>query len=617
MTPRSVQIWFQNRRQRLLKPSLRGEGGEGAGGEELGDIDDAAATSPTSAGASLAGLSQQRPWESGAGDSNQHAQGSSMAGGLGGAGGVGAQHSPNIQPSTASHCQLGAPQTSSPQSSPQGGHSPRDNLASVSAASPSSHPLPPQHSLAGLPASGTQPLLVGQGSPSSQQQSALQHLHQLQQQTQPSIAPPHPYPVTAAHLVHAFAPLLRGEQQSSLNGGGGIGAHPSLPLLVSSLGSLMMGTASVGADPATGLPNALALLPQAVAAGQVSPGAAALLMQALQQRMSTGAPLYSSSVAAAPSPSAPASNNSGAPQAAPSAAACAISQAMAMSSTTQPTSSTAGSGSGAPPPTNPRLPAHLGGPALTAAPPPYQPHMSSHTTRWPAALPDESKGASSPMNRSSAPLAHPYQGVTRTGGTVPQRTCESGVDALLLLSACADMQKAAGTSDDEQSSDERSDERKSTWKQPPACAPPPPSSLPVSMLSMGNLLLNRVDSDITQLGSAASSVHSGRSGSMDSNQASIDGSLQAANSAGSMHSNSDGSASHGNLEAVLAPTVSRDEGLSTSQQRAPFCTDGPPRRAADDLSTDERLDPEPLELSEEQGQQQRRQHQQPPHPVVA
>ena len=41
MTPRSVQIWFQNRRQRLLKPSLRGEGGEGAGGEELGDIDDA------------------------------------------------------------------------------------------------------------------------------------------------------------------------------------------------------------------------------------------------------------------------------------------------------------------------------------------------------------------------------------------------------------------------------------------------------------------------------------------------------------------------------------------------------------------------------------------------
>ena len=271
---------------------------------------------------------------------------------------MGAQHSPNMQPSTASHCQLGAPQTSSPQSSPQGGHSPRNNLASVSAASPSSHPLP-QHSLAGLPASGTQPPLLGQGSPSSQQQSALQHLHQLQQQTQPSIAPPHPYPVTAAHLVHAFAPLLRGEQQSSLNGGGGIGAHPSLPLLVSSLGSLMMGTASVGADPATGLPNALALLPQAVAAGQVSPGAAALLMQALQQRMSTGAPLYSSTVAAAPSPSAPASNISGAPQAAPSAAACATSQAMAMWSTTQPTSSTAGSGSGAPPPTNPRLPLSL------------------------------------------------------------------------------------------------------------------------------------------------------------------------------------------------------------------------------------------------------------------
>ena len=54
-----MQIWFQNRRQRLLKPSLREEGGEGAGGEGF-DIDDAAAASPTSAGASLAD-SQQKP----------------------------------------------------------------------------------------------------------------------------------------------------------------------------------------------------------------------------------------------------------------------------------------------------------------------------------------------------------------------------------------------------------------------------------------------------------------------------------------------------------------------------------------------------------------------------
>ena len=60
MTPRSVQIWFQNRRQRLLKPSLRGEGGDAIGGDELGGVPegDPAVASATHTCASLADLSR-------------------------------------------------------------------------------------------------------------------------------------------------------------------------------------------------------------------------------------------------------------------------------------------------------------------------------------------------------------------------------------------------------------------------------------------------------------------------------------------------------------------------------------------------------------------------------
>ncbi len=469
MTPRSVQIWFQNRRQRLLKP---GEGGE---------------LSPT-------GFA----YEPGFGNS-------AMV--------QGGERSPTARPPSNEGVPLGKPlikpkKVDTPIILPSQLPPP---VPSAAAAQPPPAPFQAQQQ-------NVNPLLPPQTMPPPVLGGPT------------GAGPPgaHPYPVTAAHLVHAFAPLLRAEQHRAeqqqeqqrqahrhapphelaqptqpqqsqqqprpevgldgivsvpLNvaarlpsedpslpdsvalpvhppphhadaavhataadgpsvaaGMGSGGPSATLPLLMSRLGGLMaMCGSNSGSDPAVAISQALAMLPQAVAAGQLSPGAAALLMQALQQQVNAvvgggWAPTAAGghggrcsgfgAHGADAQPFAPQGSlaSSGAPVASPPASR--------LSSGDHPSS-----------PRQP-LPSHLGGPPdawhVPSQMPPTAPHTASRLSAGtPAATAPVAAAAACAPSEQAAPVA-------AAGG--PAETAASSVDALLLLSACADMQRGSSSS---------------------------------------------------------------------------------------------------------------------------------------------------------------------------
>ena len=494
MTPRSVQIWFQNRRQRLLKPSMRLGEGEGASGDLDGDIDDGAATGSVIGADALAGLSQHggnpnNPW-SGSGRTAATA-------------GVGTATSPKLAGNNGSSAYHAPPNPPSPQRQPQ--------LLSpaLTAAAAASQDMPP----------GAPPGLAALTLPPSLDPSAAAN---CQPDASSAQRPAHPYPVTAAHLVHAFAPLLRGEQQTQ-DPGGGISGHPSLPLLVSSLGSLMMGTASAGADsglhdPRTGLPNALAMLPQAVAAGHVSPGAAALLMQALQQRMGN-------------MPSGPANPQPSSGQFEP------VSSMQA----TQPVPMAAVPPAVPPPTSSPEaraacvLPCHLGGPVEPHFAPP---HAYPGAQQWPpVAIPSQQTTAAPDAMAAPHHMSYPasHQTATHpaaaapTAQQAPAAGLSSGVDGLLLLSACADVQRLEDPEElrpPEPRQAEPSQLAAPLLPPPPLPPPPPPAAPPTTTtaderqppvpphLVVGpDNPLKRAFSEDTQVGSI-SSLSAGSTGSL-------------------------------------------------------------------------------------------------------
>ena len=298
MTPRSVQIWFQNRRQRLLKPQMRGD--EGDGGELL-EMDDESGEGAAGAGA-LAGLVAH--------GQRAAAQQRAAAAAAAAAAQANSGNSGGPPPSSSMGMEYG-------RQPPMGGEQ---------------RPLPP-HLQSGGPSSSSSsaqppqgPHTGGGGYPAQSSSSTAQQQPQGPSQQQPqgpiNMPPQHPYPVgaglgggpvTAAHLIAAGVAggnnAAAQAQGGGASGPAGLSAAMSLPILVSRLGSLMMGTACPPDLALGGLPHALAMLPQAVAAGHVSPGAAALLMQALQAQM--GHLEMAAAAAGAPATADQSQNNAG------------------------------------------------------------------------------------------------------------------------------------------------------------------------------------------------------------------------------------------------------------------------------------------------------------------
>ena len=447
MTPRSVQIWFQNRRQRLLKPN---EGGELSLLGDESDFSDSRLIVPMQ--------SEER--------------------------------SPTARQPPNEGVPLGKPLIKPkkvdtpiilPSQLPSAPASAWQNQACFQAQHQNSGPmLPPQ----------TMP------PPGLRQFAAAEAAHG------------HAYPVTAAHLVHAFAPLLRAEQhraeqqqqqqqqhleqqhleqqqrhfeeqqrqahrpapsnmqpqqclqqqqqaawqecmnaaarmpsedpllpdtvsslapaaqhradssdwQNAPAGWGGVGTVSTLPLLMSRLGGLMAmcGSNNRDRDPAVAISQALAMLPQAVAAGQLSPGAAALLMQALQQQVNA---IVGGGWA-------------------PAAAACHTGNSCGNgdSQTFVPTGSLASSPLPSPSSRRQPLPSHLGGP-------PDWWHAAA-TSQMP---PNAANHLPTPFFTAAVPVAAaPAQAHAAAAG--PVETEATSVDALLLLSACADMQRSSSSS---------------------------------------------------------------------------------------------------------------------------------------------------------------------------
>jgi len=454
MTPRSVQIWFQNRRQRLLKPN---EGGELSLLGDESDFSDSRLIVPMQS-EERSPTARQPPNE-----------------------GV-PLGKPLIKPKKVdTPIILPSQLPSSPASQTA---SAWQNQARFQAQHQNSGPmLPPQ----------TMP------PPGLRQFAAAEAAHG------------HAYPVTAAHLVHAFAPLLRAEQhraeqqqqqqqqqqqhleqqhleqqqrqfeeqqrqahrpapsnmqpqqclqqqqqaawqecmnaaarmpsedpslpdtvsslapaaqhradssdwQNAPAGWGGVGAVSTLPLLMSRLGGLMAmcGSNNRDRDPAVAISQALAMLPQAVAAGQLSPGAAALLMQALQQQVNA---IVGGGWA-------------------PAAAACHAGNSCGNgdSQTFVPTGSLASSPLPSPSSRRQPLPSHLGGP-------PDWWHAAA-TSQMP---PNAANHLPTPFFTAAVPVAAaPAQAHAAAAG--PVETEATSVDALLLLSACADMQRSSSSS---------------------------------------------------------------------------------------------------------------------------------------------------------------------------
>ena len=294
----------------------------------------------------------------------------------------------------------------------------------------------------------------------------------------------HTYPLTAAHLVHAFAPLLRGEVPAHAPQSG-LGGNSALSVLLSRIGSIIMGAAAPTtpppSDPAIAISTALAMLPQAVAAGHVSPGAAALLMQSLQQYIPLGlGALDSAAPSTAPPPAvasahcaAPATTtNANTPRASGDAAFPINLPPWALPPSSE-ASRAAPAGGTALPAQQPAapfgalsapLPAHLGGP------------MESQLLPASAAVPIDraqiARHAAAPADAAPLPHVQPSayvhappavsSGGTMLAPTLPRaRTPPSSVDGLLLLSAIADVQR-------------QEDEEMPPAPPPPLPPPPPP-----------------------------------------------------------------------------------------------------------------------------------------------
>ena len=222
--------------------------------------------------------------------------------------------------------------------------------------------------------------------------------------------------------VSSLAPAARHRAGSSdwqsaptdLSGGGAVS---TLPLLMSRLGGLMAmcGSNNRDRDPAVAISQALAMLPQAVAAGQLSPGAAALLMQALQQQVNA---IVGGGWA-------------------PAAAACHAGNSYGFGAhgDSQTFVSTGSLASSPLPSRRQPLPSHLGGPPdwwHAAATSQMPPNAANHQTSpfFTAAVPE----AAAPAQEHAAAAAGPAE------------TEATSVDALLLLSACADMQRSSSSS---------------------------------------------------------------------------------------------------------------------------------------------------------------------------
>ena len=478
MTPRSVQIWFQNRRQRLLKP----DGGLVAGEHSPQSVAALAAAAEYNEGMSEEGSPCVGP----------------------------------IDPSIAQ--QMGMSSTGVPLPPLHPSPTPADRQQ---------HQLPlqaQQHQQMGGAASNAYPVTAAhfvhafapllraeqhraeqQQYQQEQQQRQQQQQQQFQQYPQQSQqhhpwtehAPPHTEALPPSHTVDrpmrlatdvripSEDPSIPESLHSSMHFGGGplaaaaaaahaahggasdeapsaapdsgAGAAAALPLLMSRLGGLMaMGAAASGAsDPTQAISQALAMLPQAVAAGHVSPGAAALLMQALQQQVSAVV------------------GGGWAPPA--GAAGLAFNQVLSSSHLPNPshvghhlppmTPSPSHSSAVPSPNAHQPLPAHLGGPAETGWRQTSVAAEAADTARRPAptAVPPlaqhpqgvvlysaASTSAQQPSHqqhepppplqaeRPSEPRSPPCARAEAASSASPS---DSGVDGLLLLSACADVQR--------------------------------------------------------------------------------------------------------------------------------------------------------------------------------
>ena len=460
MTPRSVQIWFQNRWQRLLKPN---EGGELSLLGDEADFSDSRLIVPMQS-EERSPTARQPPNE-----------------------GV-PLGKPLIKPKKVdTPIILPSQLPSSPASQTASAWQPQ---ARIQAQHQNSVPmLPPQ----------TMP------PPGLRQFAAAEAAHG------------HAYPVTAAHLVHAFAPLLRAEQhraeqqqqqhleqqqqqqqhleeqqrqahrpaafymqaqqclqqqaawqecmnaaahmpsedpslldsvsslapaarhragssdwQSAPTDLSGGGAVSTLPLLMSRLGGLMAmcGSNNRDRDPAVAISQALAMLPQAVAAGQLSPGAAALLMQALQQQVNAIVGGGWAPAAAACHAGNSCGNGDSQTFVPTGSLAC-----NGDSQTFVPTGSLASSPLPSPSSRRQPLPSHLGGPpdwwhAAATSQMPLNAANHQPSPFFTAAVPE----AAAPAQEHAAAAAGPAE------------TEATSVDALLLLSACADMQRSSSSS---------------------------------------------------------------------------------------------------------------------------------------------------------------------------
>ena len=452
MTPRSVQIWFQNRRQRLLKPN---EGGELSLLGDEADFSDSRLIvpmqseerSPTARQPPNEGVPLGKPLIKPKKVDTPIILPSQLPSSPASQTASAWQPQARIQAQHQNSVPMLPPQTMPPPGLRQ--------FAAAEAAHGHAYPVTAAHLVHAFA-----PLLRAEQHRAEQQQQ--QHLEQQQQQQQQHLEQQHRQfeeqqrqahrPAAsymqaqhclqqqaawkecmnaAAHMpsedpslldsVSSLAPAARHRAGSSdwqsaptdLSGGGAVS---TLPLLMSRLGGLMAmcGSNNRDRDPAVAISQALAMLPQAVAAGQLSPGAAALLMQALQQQVNA---IVGGGWA-------------------PAAAACHAGNSYGFGAhgDSQTFVSTGSLASSPLPSRRQPLPSHLGGP-------PDWWHAAA-TSQMP---PNAANHLPTPFFTAAVPVAAaPAQAHAAAAG--PAETEATSVDALLLLSACADMQRSSSSS---------------------------------------------------------------------------------------------------------------------------------------------------------------------------